>query len=112
MDFSPVVSMYPLIGRLLLLLLLGVDWAANPSQVAPAVQSLAAPLASTENFCHSLVRRKEIDEQSAPELGGTFCPCSLLPHTSPPLSNLLPVSLVGDSASFTNLIYLFMALRR
>jgi hypothetical protein len=44
-------------SRLFLLLLLGVDWAASPEQLAPAVRLLARPLASTECFCHSLVQR-------------------------------------------------------
>jgi hypothetical protein len=47
-------------GRLFLLSLLAVDWAADSTLVAPAVQPLAAPMASTECYCHSLACRQII----------------------------------------------------
>jgi hypothetical protein len=44
-------------SRLFLLLLLAVDWAASPEQLAPAVALLAKPMASTECYCDSLTPR-------------------------------------------------------
>jgi hypothetical protein len=49
--------MCAIVGRLFLLVLLACDWAADPSLLAPAVQGLAAPFASTVCFCHSVVHR-------------------------------------------------------
>lgn len=54
-------------SRLFLLLLLGVDWAAAPDQLAPAVRMLAHAMASTECFCHSLVSRPGKDQPRAQE---------------------------------------------
>jgi hypothetical protein len=103
--------MYPILPRLFLLLLLGVDWAADPSQVAPALEPLAAPLASTECFCHSTVYRDALLDEcaSAPVLAlavPDFCditpaqaPAPRLPEWQPP-------------APGAGLVYVFMSLRR
>jgi hypothetical protein len=44
-------------SRLFLLLLLVVDWAASPEQLAPGVELEGQPWASSECFCYSLVQR-------------------------------------------------------
>lgn len=49
--------MLPLVGRLLLLLLLACDWAADPCQ---GTSPFSRPFASTESFCHSLAHREGI----------------------------------------------------
>jgi hypothetical protein len=70
-------------SRLFLLLLLGVDWAATPDQLAPAVSVLAHRLASTECFCHSLVSRPDTDQPRAkkwPSPEAVQPPASLSPR--------------------------------
>jgi hypothetical protein len=52
--------MLPIVHRLFLALLLAIDWAADPSLLAPGLEVLAAPLASTECYCYSLKQRDEI----------------------------------------------------
>ena len=95
-------------GRLFLLFLLGVDWAADPSLLAPAVRPLAAPMASTECFCHSWSYRQYIRYQSAPHptfpVGDTIWPA-----VSPPPGELW-AEVIPAVYSPTRLVYVFMSI--
>jgi hypothetical protein len=53
--------------RLLLLLLLALDWAADPARLAPAVQPLAKPWCSTENVCPSGGYQRVVLQRSLPD---------------------------------------------
>jgi hypothetical protein len=70
--------------RLLLLVLLAIDWAAGPCDVALALAPLAHELGSTEVSCHSLERQAEITRVCAlaPCLCRTGTP-AFLPSASP-----------------------------
>jgi hypothetical protein len=107
---SPAEVMCGILGRLFLLLLLACDWAADPAYLAPAVQALAAPMASTECFCHSLAYRAALQKTSAGAQDPT--PACLAPAmndcccfwTAPSLQILTPFSP-------TSLLYVFLSLR-
>jgi hypothetical protein len=99
-------------ARLFLLLLLGVDWAADPAQLPPAIRLLARRMASTECFCHSLTRRSDALR--------TACPAGR-PHGLPSrwrraaTTHLWPALLAQEPARVSlgaGLIYLFMSIRR
>jgi hypothetical protein len=98
--------MRPLLGRLLLLLLLACDWAADPCQ---GTSPLSEPFASTETFCHSLIHRVEISRQCAPLLGPLLdlLPCSALSCSFPPAT-----AFVRSRSLDTDLVYLFRSIRR
>jgi hypothetical protein len=53
------------LGRFLLLLLV-VDWAADPARLAPALRALARSQASTENVCPSAGYREDVCRAAAP----------------------------------------------
>jgi hypothetical protein len=100
--------MSAVLARLLLLLLLGVDWAADPSLVAPALQLLARPLASTENLCPSVAYREAVRKESAPAPQAAPAP---RPHRQPaprPRPGL-PAPAVALSV---DLVYVLMSIRR
>src|SRR5438876_581161 len=80
--------MAPVLSRLFLLLLLACDWAADPSWLAPTLQALSAPLASTECFCHSLAHRAQIAWECAPDQ----CPRAATPAAclAPPCACPVP----------------------
>jgi hypothetical protein len=112
----PATSQLPLVmsdlvGRLLLLFLLGVDWAADPELLAPAVQALAAPMASTECCCPSLSYRHDIRSQSdaVPQ------PTVLAEHTSLTAVGRDPCGLRTESHAVcarTDVRYVFMCILR
>jgi hypothetical protein len=58
--------MYGRTARLFLLLLLAVDWGAEPEHLAPAVRMLARRLSSTECICPSLAYRREAVRKACP----------------------------------------------
>jgi hypothetical protein len=93
--------------RLLLLLLLGVDWATDPYH---GTSSQSQPLASTEVHCHSLQRQAEITKVCAaapwlcpfgqPAVVPFFIPC-------PP-----PPGPVDPPSPGNPRLYLFMSIQR
>jgi hypothetical protein len=76
----------PVTARLLMLFLLGVDWAADPASLAPALQLLASSEGSTENVCPSTAYREDVRRASQPAPR----PAALAPRdraaTRPPLT--------------------------
>lgn len=103
--------MQALAGRLLLLVLLALDWAAAPTLVAPALQSLARPWANTENVCPSGAYREAMRRECAPEPQvGTF---GCMPREGTrPTGKLCPASRTSAAVHGTNMVYVFMTLRR
>jgi hypothetical protein len=93
--------------RLLLLLLLAVDWATDPFQ---GTSSLSQPLASTEVHCHSLQRHAEVIKVCA-EAPWLCIPGSstLVPACHPLPSRPRPLDATGPCQS---LVYVFMSIRR
>jgi hypothetical protein len=93
--------------RLLLLLLLAVDWATDPYQ---GTSPLSQPLASTEVHCHSLQRHAEIAKVCA-EAHLLCVPGSpaVVPACDPPLPRPAPPDAPGLCNS---VLYVFMSIRR
>jgi hypothetical protein len=99
--------MCAVVGRLFLFVLLACDWAADPALLPAAVRGLAAPLASTECFCHSAACRAAVlrastgaldpaPRQPAPPVTvptGPFIPSPLHPPLTLPAASLLDVFL-------------------
>jgi hypothetical protein len=100
--------MHAVIGRLLLLLLLACDWAADPHQ---GTSPLSRPLASTECICHSLAHREAVRQGCLPALqGGPGGPPA---HVSTPWPRPAPrVQEPPDTAPAAGFVYVFMSLRR
>ena len=95
--------------RLLLFLLLALDWAADPSLLAPVVEPLSKPWCSTENFCPSRGYQQAVFQQSLPDQGSA--------RLSPPADPAVPESAVDAVKIFSAIIpvrhlYVFMSLRR
>jgi hypothetical protein len=103
--------MHDIVGRLFLLLLLAVDWAADPSVLAPAVKALAAPMASTECFCHSWSNRQDIRNESAPASQPTFSTDDMTGAACCPQLPCLWAEPVPAAHPPTHLVYVFMAIR-
>jgi hypothetical protein len=95
--------------RLLLFLLLAVDWAADPALLAPAVQPLASPWCSTENFCPSGGYQREVLHQSRPHQ--TFPVLGLAADSALPKSTPDAVGMVSAFNPVSHL-YVFLSLRR
>jgi len=101
--------MRPVLGRLFLFALLVIDWWADPSMVAPALEPSAASLASTTCFCHSVVYRETLRRvlTSAPR---PALDCPALPCGEPePIAALRqePIHTFRD----TDLLYVFLSIR-
>jgi hypothetical protein len=95
--------------RLLLFLLLALDWAADPSLVAPAVEPLSKPWCNTENFCPSRGYQQAVLQQSLPDQGSACL--------GPAADSAAPESAVDSVKTFSAIIpvrhlYVFMSLRR
>jgi hypothetical protein len=106
----PPARLYAAIGRLLLLLLLVCDWAADPSL---GTSPLSAPLASTESFCHSLAHREAVRQGCRPAPQGG--PGGLPPHPHaevPPPPHAQMAQEPPTPAPASSLVYVFMSLRR
>jgi hypothetical protein len=103
--------MTALLERLLLLLLLALDWVANPALLAPVVQPLATPWCSTENVCPSGGYQQEVLRQSRPDLdaAGSGPAADIAP-----LESALPrdVARMPSALSPVSLLYVFLSLRR
>jgi hypothetical protein len=107
-----MASTSPILARLLLLALLGVDWAADVRHLAPAVKMLAHPLASTENFCNSTAHGKAVSEAALPSqqrCADSQPPCHSLAQ---PQSFLLVENLPLSTFPSSGLVYLILSIRR
>jgi hypothetical protein len=95
--------------RLLLFLLLAVDWAADPALLAPAVQPLASPWCSTENFCPSSGYQREVLQQSRP-----LQTSPILGRAADSSSPKVTPDAVGMVSAFNPVshLYVFLSLRR
>jgi hypothetical protein len=99
-----------LAGRLLLLLLLGVDWVASPEQLAPSVRALARRNAST--VCLSQLSSSPSVSRRHAGTDGSPTHCLLAPESAG-LFGHHPAVLVAVSAPVVRkLVYLLMSLRR
>jgi hypothetical protein len=103
--------MFSVAGRLFLLFLLGVDWVADPSQLAPGLEALAAPMASTECYCPSLAHRQAVRAQSAPALKPTFVAPATSEDAAPRSVGIRPPPFPAPTAT-VSLIYLFLSILR
>jgi hypothetical protein len=103
--------MHALLGRLLLLVLLAIDWAADPDLLAPTVRALAARLASTECYCHSLRCREEARREAIP--AGSADPGPVAPPTTAPACPCPESRSPPDPGGVARagLVYLFMSIR-
>jgi hypothetical protein len=101
--------MRPVLGRLFLFTLLVIDWWADPSLVAPALEASAAPLASTTCFCHSVVHRETIRQvltsTPQPALDCAALPCGEAESFAP--VRQAPTPTFRD----TDLLYVFLSIR-
>jgi hypothetical protein len=96
-------------NRLLLFLLLALDWAADPSLVAPAVEPLSKPWCNTENFCPSRGYQQALLQHSLPDQGSVrFSPAT---DTAAPESGVDAVKMFPAIIPVRHL-YVFMSLRR
>jgi hypothetical protein len=100
-----------LVSRTFLVLLLVLDWAADPNRLAPAVRAWASPWCCTENVCPSNGYQRIVLQECVPPLlphgpAGTVDdwspPALWQPAEGPPLLTSLS----------TDLVYRFMTLRR
>jgi hypothetical protein len=102
--------MLPTAGRLLLLLLLAVDWAADPSQLAPTVRLLSHSLGSTECFCGSVKSGEEVGKASRlvrrDVVGRRLCEGARRPQA------LLRTRQLPHDITGTPLVYVFMSIRQ
>jgi hypothetical protein len=104
------VVTHALLNRSLLLVLLAVDWAADPCQ---GTSPLSSTLHSTIVFCHSLVYRGEISRRCGPEVRpeprrqehGKVVGCLEEPEQP-------PTTTPATNFPAGTLVYLFMSLRR
>jgi hypothetical protein len=103
--------MFAVAGRLFLLFLLGVDWVADPSQLAPGLEAMAAPMASTECYCPSLAHRQAVRAQSVPAPRPTPAAGALADRPAPPQGGLRPEPLPAPCATIS-LVYLFLSILR
>jgi hypothetical protein len=98
------------LARGLLLVLLAVDWAADPALVAPAVAAQARRWSNTETVCPGVAYRHASRRDCAPALRPA--PGRSAPDGSPRLrlTSRPDAARCADSAS--SLVYLFMSIRR
>jgi hypothetical protein len=103
--------MIALLRRLLLLLLLALDWSADAALLAPAVGPLAKPWRSTKNVCASGGYQLAVLQQSRPDLGSTVPgpAADAAPPGSVPARDAAKVPSALDPIRH---LYVFMSLRR
>ncbi len=100
-----------LAGRLFLLLLLALDWAADPALLAPAVSLLASPWGSTENVCPSGGYQRDVLRQCRPVRSPA--PAARPSATpAPRLGRPRPASRPSRAPAPVSPVYVFMSLRR
>jgi hypothetical protein len=72
-----------LVGRLFLFVLLALDWAADPTLLAPAVELLAQAWGSTENVCPSAGYQRDVLWQCRPDPGAGRAASAAAPAAPP-----------------------------
>lgn len=102
--------MYSILYRLFLFLLLGLDWAADPMLLAPALQPLAKAWCSTENVCPSTGYQRAVRRATAPgnRPSGLESPPVGVAVARPPSASEVTRLFV----SLASHLYVFMSLRR
>jgi hypothetical protein len=103
--------MPPLVGRLFLLLMLAVDWYADPALLAPSLCLLAKPWCSTENVCPSCGYQQEVLRQSRPDhdTSGPVPAADIAPLES---ASSRDVARMPPALNPVRHLYVFMSLRR
>jgi hypothetical protein len=101
--------MRPVLSRLFLFALLAIDWWADPSLVAPALQPLASRWGNTTCVCHSVAHRETIRQVlTSPPQPTLDCPP--LPCGEPE-----PFAAVRQEPTHTfrdtDLLYVFLSIR-
>jgi hypothetical protein len=103
--------MLSLVGRLFLLLLLALDWAADPALLAPAVALLASPWGSTENVCPSGGYQRDVLRQCRPERRPAPAAYPSATPASRP-GRPRPASRPSRGPAPVGPVYVFMSIRR
>jgi hypothetical protein len=103
--------MTALFERLFLLLLLALDWAADPALLAPALQLLANPWCSTENICPSGGYQRAVLQQSRPSQGRSR-PSPALDTASPESARTRKAVRIPLILYSVNHLYVFLSLQR
>jgi hypothetical protein len=103
--------MITFLERLLLLLLLALDWAAGPALLAPAVQPLAKRWRGTENVCPSGGYQQAILQECRPDLG-TARPGTAADTISPESAPLPEEVQLSSAFHKINHLYVFLSLQR
>jgi hypothetical protein len=99
-----------ILSRLLLLVLLGLDWAADPTLLAPAVEVFAGAWRSTENVCPSVNYQRVVRRVVAPATGPSSR--ERAPDASARTRPEPRARITHQFASATSRLYVFMSLRR
>jgi hypothetical protein len=102
--------MQSILHRVLLFVLLGLDWAADPSLLAPALHPLAKAWCNTENVCPSggyqRALRREVAPAKRPSDHERFA------GARAPSAPAVPAAGLVRTISLAGLLYVFMSLRR
>jgi hypothetical protein len=104
--------MHALARGLFLLLLLAVDWAADPTLVAPAVEAQARRWASTENVCPSAGHAESVRRHAAPDPQAAPGPCDPAPAESSRPPHPPRPERASQPATPGGLVYVLRSIRR
>jgi hypothetical protein len=99
-----------ILHRVLLFLLLGLDWAADPSLLAPALHPLAKAWCNTENVCPSGGYQRALRREIAPAKRPSDR--QRIAGAPAPSAPTFRAEWLARATSLAGQLYVFMSLRR